>query len=52
MNQNAFMQRVLLIYSGVLTIVLCVMLLSGAGSPAKKISFDEIDVHRIQRGGT
>jgi hypothetical protein len=39
-------QRVLLIYSGVLTVVLCVVLLSGASSQ-KKTSFDEIDVKRI-----
>jgi len=44
-DRNVFTQRVLLVYSGVLTIVLCVVLLSGASS--RKTSFDEIDVKRI-----
>jgi hypothetical protein len=45
MDRTAFTQRVLLAYSGVLTIVLCVVLLAGANS--KKSSFDEIEVKRI-----
>lgn len=40
------MQRLLLVYSGVITIVLSVLLLS-ASSAGKKTSFDEIDVKRI-----
>ncbi len=47
MDRTALTQRVLLVYSGVLTAVLCVMLLSGSASPSKKASFDEIDVKRI-----
>lgn len=46
MDRSVLTQRCLLIYSGVLTIVLSVVLLSGAGS-LKKTSFDEIDVKRI-----
>lgn len=46
MDRTALTQRLLLVYSGVLTIVLCVVLLSGAKSE-KKVSFDEIDVKRI-----
>jgi hypothetical protein len=46
-DRNTLTQRLLLVYSGVLTIVLCVVLLSGATSPSKKTSFDEIDVKRI-----
>ena len=46
MDRTALTQRVLLIYSGVLTVVLCVVLLSGASSQ-KKTTFDEIDVKRI-----
>jgi hypothetical protein len=45
-DRSVLTQRVLLIYSGVLTVVLCVVLLSGASSQ-KKTSFDEIDVKRI-----
>ena len=47
MDRTALTQRVLLVYSGVLTAVLCVVLLSGSASPSKKASFDEIDVKRI-----
>ena len=46
MDRSVLTQHVLLIYSGVLTVVLCVVLLSGASS-RKKTSFDEIDVKRI-----
>lgn len=46
MDRTALTQRLLLVYSGVLTIVLCVALLSGAKSE-KKVRFDEIDVKRI-----
>lgn len=46
MDRTALTQRLLLVYSGVLTIVLCVVLLSGAKSE-KKVRFDEIDVKRI-----
>ncbi len=46
MDRSVLTQRVLLAYSGVLTVVLCVVLLSGASSK-KKASFDEIDVKRI-----
>jgi len=45
-DRTALTQRVLLVYSGVLTIVLCVVLLSAAKSD-KKTSFDEINVKRI-----
>jgi hypothetical protein len=45
-DRTAFTQRILLVYSGVLTLVLCVVLLTGATS-TKKSSFDEIDVKRI-----
>jgi hypothetical protein len=37
---------VLIVYSGALTIVLCVLLLTASTQP-KKASFDEIDVKRI-----
>lgn len=47
MDRTALIQRVLLVYSGILTIVLCVVLLSGSTSQSKKASFDEIDVKRI-----
>lgn len=47
MDRSALTQRVLLGYSGVLTAVLCVVLLGGASSAAKRQSFDEIDVKRI-----
>jgi hypothetical protein len=42
-------QRFLAIYSGVLTLVFLGMILSGLAQTAvpKKVSFDEIDVHRI-----
>ncbi len=46
MDRTALAQRLLLIYSGVLTIVLSIVLLTGAAS-YKKTSFDEIDVKRI-----
>lgn len=46
MDRSVLTQRVLLAYSGVLTVVLCVVLLSGASSK-KKASFDEINVKRI-----
>jgi hypothetical protein len=46
LDRNTLTQRVLLVYSGVLTAVLCAVLLSGA-TAAKKTSFDEIDVKRI-----
>jgi len=46
MDRTALMQRVLLVYSGVLTLVLCIVLLT-ASTNAKKASFDEIDVRRI-----
>ncbi len=46
MDRTAITQRILLVYSGVLTLVLCVVLLS-ASSSMKKASFDEIDVKRI-----
>lgn len=46
MDRSAFTQRVLLVYSGVLTVVLSVVLLTGSASQ-KKTSFDEIDVKRI-----
>lgn len=46
MDRNTLTQRLLLVYSGVLTVVLCAVLLSGATS-SKKSSFDEIDVKRI-----
>ena len=47
MDRTALTQRVLLVYSGVLTAVLCIVLLSGSTSPSKKASFDELDVKRI-----
>jgi hypothetical protein len=40
-------QRLLLVYSGVLTVVLCIVLLSASTSPVKKATFDELDVKRI-----
>ena len=41
-------RRFLAVYSGVLTIVFCVTVLCGfTGAQAKRQSFDEIDVHRI-----
>ena len=46
MDRTIFIQRVLIVYSGVLTIVLRVLLLT-ASSPQKKARFDEIDVKRI-----
>jgi hypothetical protein len=45
-GQNALMQRVLLVYSGTLTIVLSVVLLTASSQP-KKASFEEINVKRI-----
>ena len=47
MDRNTVTQRLLLLYSCVLTVVLCVVLLTGATSNSKKTSFDEIDVKRI-----
>jgi hypothetical protein len=46
-DRTALTQRVLLVYSGVLTAVLCIVLLSGSTFPSKKASFDELDVKRI-----
>ena len=46
MDRNALTQRALLVYSGILTIVLSVVLLTASSQP-KKTSFDEIDVKRI-----
>ena len=46
MDRTALTVRVLLIYSGVLTAVLSIVLLSGSGA-ARKASFDQIDVKRI-----
>jgi hypothetical protein len=41
-------QRFLAVYSGVLTIVFCITVLCGfSGAKAKRQTFDEIDVHRI-----
>jgi hypothetical protein len=45
-DRTALTQRLLLVYSGVFTIVLCVVLLTGA-EKEKKTSFDEIEVKRI-----
>lgn len=51
MDQTALTQRLLLVYSGVMTAVLSVVLLAGAGSQHsaqnKNASFGEIDVKRI-----
>lgn len=47
MDRALLTQRLLLLYSGVLTVVLCAVLLTGASSNSKKTSFDEIDVKRI-----
>ena len=46
MDRTVLTQRLLLVYSGLLTAIVCVLLLSGATS-SKKSSFDEIDVKRI-----
>lgn len=46
MDRTALTQRLLLVYSGILTAVLAVVLLTGAAS-SKKTSFDEIDVKRV-----
>jgi hypothetical protein len=46
-DRTALTQRILLVYSGVLTVVICVALLAGSTSRSKKVSFDEIDVKRI-----
>lgn len=46
MDRTVLTQRLLLVYSGVITIVLCSMLLTGS-SVGKKSSFDEIDTKRI-----
>jgi hypothetical protein len=40
-------QRFLVVYSGVLTIVFASTVLCGFGGNAKRRSFDEVDVHRI-----
>jgi hypothetical protein len=45
MDRTALTQRLLLVYSGILTIALCVVLLTGAAS--KKATFEEIDARRI-----
>ena len=47
MDRTALTERALLIYSGVLTAALSVVLLSGSGAPRKTASFDQIDVKRI-----
>jgi hypothetical protein len=47
MDRTSLTQRVLLIYSGVLTGVLAIVLLSGFGGPPKTASFDQIEVKRI-----
>lgn len=46
MDRTALTQRVLLVYSGVLTVVVSVLLLTGFNSQ-KKARFEEIDVQRI-----
>src|SRR5215510_10032580 len=40
-------ERLLAIYSGILTVVLAIVLLGGLSNEKKKVSFDEIDVKRI-----
>ena len=40
-------QRVLMIYAGVLTAVFAVTVLSGFAASSRKLSLDELDVHRI-----
>jgi len=47
MDRTAFMQRVLLVYSAVLTVVLSITLLRASTASQKQTSFDEIDVKRI-----
>jgi hypothetical protein len=47
MDRTALTERVLLIYSGVLTGVLSILLLSGLGAPRTNARFDQIEVHRI-----
>jgi hypothetical protein len=47
MDRTAFTERVLLVYSAVLTIVLCLTLVRASRAAQKKTSFDEIDVKRI-----
>ena len=47
MHRTALTERVLLIYSGALTGVLSIVLLSGSGAPRTNASFDQIEVHRI-----
>jgi len=47
MDRTALAQHRLLIDSGVLTAVLCIVLLSGSGVPQNKASFDEVDVKRV-----
>jgi hypothetical protein len=46
MDRTALTQSCLLVYSGILTLVLAVVVLSGSTSP-KRTSFDVIDVKRI-----
>jgi hypothetical protein len=46
MDHTTFTHRLLLAYSGVLTVVLCVVLLTGA-TAHKKADFDELDAKRI-----
>ena len=40
-------ERLLAIYSGILTVVLAIVLLGGFSNEKKKVNFDEIDVKRI-----
>lgn len=47
MDRTVLTYRLLLIYSGVLTVALSVMLLSASRSQQKKTNFDEITVKRI-----
>ena len=47
MHRTTLTQRLLLVYSGVLTLVLCIVLLTASTASHKKSTFDEIDVQRI-----
>jgi len=47
MDRTALTQRMLLVYSAVLTIVLCITLVRASTASPNKTSFDEIDVKRI-----
>jgi hypothetical protein len=47
MDRTALAERALLIYSGVVTGVLLIVLLSGSRASPRKASFDQIDVKRI-----